>query len=71
MAVNKPGAASNQADIKAYIKQEVAKMMKAKTAKTASEGPKRSVAKKATPTTKLSKQLTEKAKKGKPAPKLS
>ena len=73
MAVRKPGPGSTQSEINAYIRQEIAKKMGV-------EGPKRGVMKKspasaavskASVGAKTKKQLMEKAKKGKPAPKLS
>ena len=73
MAIRKPGPGSTQSEISAYIRQEVAKRMGV-------EGPKRSAMKKSPASTavgkasinaKTKKQLMEKAKKSKPAPKLS
>lgn len=70
MAARKPGPGSSQAEISAYIRQEIAKKMEKVSSKSkmGAEGPKRSVAKKATPASKAGKGGRGK---GKPAPKLS
>jgi hypothetical protein len=66
MATRKPGPGSSQAEISAYIRQEIAKKMEKMSSKSkmGAEGPKRSAAKKSTPSAKGGRG------KGKPAPKL-
>ena len=69
MAIRKPGPGSSQAEISAYIRQEIAKKTKMMSSRfnLGAEGPKRSVAKKATPASKAGKGGRGK---GKPAPRL-